>query len=206
MLRWSRKEVEVATETPCLKPYSKFTDRPTVQTEAGILRNGKVLSSKSRSRQPTVQCMSALLNNIVLPITYKSLLLTYLPKPEAKQNKNTLSSICRPDKEHFPLAVSWLFQYKGILWSLTDRSFTLLKQKIAKCRSETAQSQLPISFPLTFNLSNSGWINPSGKFFLLITFTSLPVPYYIPSKNFNLTNQQLKKTAMHVQRLSPSKF
>lgn len=96
----------MATETPGLKPYSKFTDRPTVQTEAGILGDGKVLSSESRSRQPTEQCMSALLNNMVLPNTYKSLLLTYFPKPEAKQNKNTLSSICRPDKEYFPLAVS----------------------------------------------------------------------------------------------------
>lgn len=60
----------MATGTPCLKPYSKFKDRLTIQAEAGILRNGKVpRSSERRGGQPTEQCMPAPLKNTVLPST-----------------------------------------------------------------------------------------------------------------------------------------
>lgn len=169
MLRWSRKEVEAATETPCLKLYSKFKDRLTIQAEAGILRNRKVLrSSKSRGRQPTEQCMPAPLKNTVSSRTYKLLfLLTSTSqnqkKTKAKQsNKNFILKL-QSWQRAFPSAVPWSLLYKGISWSLTEKSFTLHTQIITKCRSGIAQSQQLISFPLTFNLSDFGRINLLGS-------------------------------------------
>lgn len=51
--------MKLETETPCLKANSKFMDRPTFQTEAGVLGNEKLPSSESRGRQQSKQCMPA---------------------------------------------------------------------------------------------------------------------------------------------------
>lgn len=82
-------------------------------------------------------------------------------KTERKQSKKNLILKLQSWQRAFPIG-GVMISIKGF-HSLTVRSFAHHTQIITKCRSGPAQSQQLICFPLTFNLSDCGRINPLGS-------------------------------------------